>query len=118
MFAGKGHSPVPLLLRYAEHKGLDMQKPEDQKKFVDWLNHMPHDKLVNLRDRLHQTLDYNGGNMEKFPAAKEGDDRWKPVQKVPTGGPGYDTMDVNMPPSSAAQMDKVLIHLGLPVLTP
>ena len=34
-----------------------MQKPEDQKKFVDWLNHMPHDKLVNLRDRLHQTLD-------------------------------------------------------------
>ena len=115
---GKGHSPVPLLLRYAEHKGLDMQKPEDQKKFVDWLNHMPHDKLVNLRDRLHQTLDYNGGNMEKFPAAKEGDDRWKPVQKVPTGGPGYGTMDVNMPPSSAAQMDKVLTHLGLPVLTP
>ena len=70
---------MPLLLRYAEHKGLDMQKPEDQKKFVDWLNHMPHDKLVNLRDRLHQTLDYNGGNMEKFPAAKEGDDRWKPA---------------------------------------
>ena len=118
MFAGKGHSPEPLLLRYAEHKGLDMQKPEDQKKFVDWLNHMPHDKLVNLRDRLHQTLDYNGGNMEKFPAAKEGDDRWKPVRKVPTGGPGYGTMDVNMPPSSAAQMDKVLTHLGLPVLTP
>ena len=70
------------------------------------------------RDRLHQTLDYNGGNMEKFPAAKEGDDRWKPVRKVPTGGPGYGTMDVNMPPSSAAQMDKVLTHLGLPVLTP
>ena len=56
--------------------------------------------------------------MEKFPAAKEGDDRWKPVQKVPTGGPGYGTMDVNVPPSSAAQMDKVLTHLGLPVLTP
>lgn len=64
--SGDGHSPVPLLERYAELKGYDLSDPAQRQTFVDWVNDMPLERLEHLRDWSHHTLDDFGGDISKF----------------------------------------------------
>ena len=64
--SGDGHSPVPLLERYAELKGYDLTDPAQRQTFVDWVNDMPLEQLEHLRDWSHQTLDEFGGDVGRF----------------------------------------------------
>lgn len=64
--SGDGHSPVPLLEKYAELKGYDLTDPAQRQTFVDWVNDMPLDRLEHLRNWAHHTLDDFGGDVGKF----------------------------------------------------
>ena len=64
--SGEGHSPVPILEKYAEGKGYELRDPQQRQQFVDWVNNMPIDKLEHIRDWLHQSLDDFGGDAGKL----------------------------------------------------
>lgn len=64
--SGDGHSPVPLLEKYAELKGYDLTDPAQRQTFVNWVNDMPLEQLEHLRDWAHNTLDDFGGDTGKF----------------------------------------------------
>jgi hypothetical protein len=64
--SGDGHSPVPLLERYAELKGYDLQNPQQRQQFIDWVNNLPREQLESVRDWLHHTLDDWGGDAGKL----------------------------------------------------
>lgn len=119
--SGEGYSPMPILVKYAELKGLDMDDPAGQQAFVDWINDMPADKLATLRDNLHHTLDDMNGDLGQFGATAEDDlyYTWSSQQDgVPTPYK-YVTYEKDAilsgdsSPSSAAQVDAVLRTLGI-----
>lgn len=64
--SGDGHSPVPLLEKYAELKGYDLADPQNRQPFVDWVNNMPKQQLEHVRNWLHHTLDDWGGDASKL----------------------------------------------------
>lgn len=64
--SGDGHSPVPLLAKYAELKGYDLSDAQQRQQFVDWVNDMPMEQLEHLRDWMHHTLDDFGGDVGRF----------------------------------------------------
>jgi hypothetical protein len=64
--SGDGYSPVPVLQKYAELKGYDLSQPQDQQRFVTWLNDLPSGTLSQLRDGLHQKLDDWDGDANKL----------------------------------------------------
>ena len=64
---------MPLLNRYAELKGMKLEDPAQQKKFIDWINGMQPEQLAALRDNLHETADDIDGDPAKFNATADGD---------------------------------------------
>jgi hypothetical protein len=119
--SGDGHSPVPILVRYADLKGLDMDTSAGQQAFVDWINGMPADKLATLRDNLHHTLDDIDGDFDQFGVTAEDDLQyiWSSQQD---GVPAYTTyvsfekdkiLSGDSSPSSAVQVDAALQTLGI-----
>lgn len=64
--SGEGHSPVPILLEYAENKGFDLDNDDHRKAFAEWINTMSSDQLTTLRDNLHHTIDEFGGDETKL----------------------------------------------------
>ncbi|WP_028003616.1 LysM peptidoglycan-binding domain-containing protein [Sinorhizobium meliloti] len=124
--SGDGHSPVPILTRYAELKGYQLDQPSDRQRFVDWLKAIPEDKLEALRDNLHHTLDAFGGNAMKLAATAVSDEAYTDPERLNAGyvsGEVYlpstaqKIKDGNAAPSSAAQIDIVLVELGITVPT-
>ena len=124
--SGDGHSPVPILTRYAELKGYQLDQPSDRQRFVDWLKAIPDDKLEALRDNLHHTLDAFGGNAMKLAATAVSDEAYTDPERLNAGyvsGEVYlpstaqKIKDGNAAPSSAAQIDIVLVELGIAVPT-
>ncbi|TWH00093.1 LysM domain-containing protein [Mesorhizobium sp. J18] len=110
--SGEGYSPVPILMRYGELKGLT---PEQT---VDWINSIASSedglaKLAALRDNLHHTLDEFDGDIARFEATSDNDDeRVFSTEERPwfvRSGEGR--------PESAAQLDAVLavLELDIPV---
>jgi hypothetical protein len=69
--SGDGHSPVPVLQKYAEYKGYDLSNPAHQQAFVDWLNNLPPETLSDLRDGLHHKLDDWGGDAEQLGSSTD-----------------------------------------------
>jgi hypothetical protein len=125
--SGEGYSPVPLLVKYAQDKGYDLGKPDQQKAFADWINAMPADRLATLRDSIHHTLDGLKGDAGKFGRTDPGDAAYADVDRKPVVGAGKggtvygDSMadkirQGDAAPASAAQLDTTLRVLGLPVL--
>lgn len=119
--SGEGYSPVPILVKYAELKGIDMDDPAGQQAFTDWINDMPADKLAALRDNLHHALDDMNGDLGQFGATARDDlyYAWSAQQDgVPTPYQ-YVTFEKDKilsgdsSPSSAAQLDAVLRTLGI-----
>ncbi len=110
---GDGVSPVPLLQRYAELKGIDMADPAERQRFVDWVNAMPPDQLAALRDSLHRTIDEFDGDASKLQATAD-DDAW--VVRDTEERPWFAASGAARP-ESAAQIDAVLRVLGLQPLT-
>jgi hypothetical protein len=64
--SGKGYSPIALLERYAQVKGLNLNKPADQQKFAQWLNKLLPAQLSTLHNALNRAQDELGGNAAKF----------------------------------------------------
>lgn len=109
--SGEGYSVMPMLNRYAEVKGMDLSKSEDQKKFVDWLNAMPPRDLEALRTNMHIALDKHDGDVSHFEATAPGDSTYQPE----TGRSGFAPWSV---PESAVQFDALLRELNVSPLTP
>jgi LysM repeat protein len=109
---GDGVSPVPIVARYAELKGLDLANPAERQRFVDWINAMPSEKLAALRDNLHRTLDEFEGDASRLPATAD-DDAW--VVQDTLQRPWFAASGAARP-ESAAQIDAVLQVLELPEL--
>ncbi|PKA43866.1 peptidoglycan-binding protein LysM [Rhizobium sullae] len=120
--SGDGHSPVPILARYAELKGYRLDQPADRQRFIDWLNSIPKEGLEKLRDNLHRTLDEFGGDPAKLPATTGSDGSYTDAQRL---NERYISGQVYIPsladkirngdaaPSSAKQIDVVLVELGI-----
>jgi spore germination cell wall hydrolase CwlJ-like protein len=112
--SGDGHSPVPILVKYAELKGFNMEDPTHQRAFVDWINNIPPENLAALRDNLHHTLDEIGGDVSKFNATAPNDaDRIWDTQQRP-----WFTRSGVAKPESAAQLDAMLPILEIPMPVP
>ncbi|HMG49215.1 MAG TPA: LysM peptidoglycan-binding domain-containing protein [Inquilinus sp.] len=125
--SGEGYSPVPLLVKYAEVKGYDLTKPDQQKAFTDWINAMPADRLATLRDNIHHTLDAAKGDVGKFGKTDAGDSGYADVNHRPSVNAGRGgtvsqpsvadrIRDGDAAPASAAQLDIALGVLGLATL--
>jgi hypothetical protein len=112
--SGDGHSPVPILVKYAEHKGFNMDDPAGQQAFVDWINNIPPENLAALRDNLHHTLDEIGGDVSKFNATAPNDEQriWDTQQRPWFARTG------EARPESAAQLDAMLPILEIPMPVP
>ncbi|MQW85715.1 LysM peptidoglycan-binding domain-containing protein [Sinorhizobium saheli] len=122
--SGDGHSPVPILARYAELKGYRLERPADRQKFIDWLNGLPNGGLEKLRDNLHRTLDTFGGDPAKLSATAGSDESYTDSQRL---NERYVSGQVYIPsladrirngdaaPASARQIDVVLAELGIPM---
>ncbi|ASY65886.1 hypothetical protein SJ05684_b49040 (plasmid) [Sinorhizobium sojae CCBAU 05684] len=120
--SGDGHSPVPILGRYAELKGYHLDEPAGRQRFVDWLKTIPAEKLEKLRDNLHHTLDAFGGEAAKLAATAASDQAFTDATRLNAGyvsGEVYfpstaeKIRDGNAAPSSAVQIDIVLAELGI-----
>ncbi|WP_462383558.1 LysM peptidoglycan-binding domain-containing protein [Pseudomonas sp. Marseille-QA0892] len=114
--SGEGYSVLPLIARYAEHKGLDLSQPADQAELVTWLNGMPDKSLEMFRDNMHRVLDQQKNDVDSFPATDEKGDRqfaeglenWDlryNTTHATENGHGY--------PRSFAQLDMTLEVLGV-----
>ncbi|MDO5625492.1 MAG: LysM domain-containing protein [Pseudomonadota bacterium] len=115
--SSEGHSPLPLLVEYARHKGLDLQQPGDQKKFADWINGLDEQQLTALKERANLTQDDIDGKLESFGAAHANDGDWTDERVAYTSHrDGYQNMKKN-PTLSAVQLDKLLQTLGAPALS-
>ncbi|MDO5087926.1 MAG: hypothetical protein Q4D74_10040, partial [Comamonadaceae bacterium] len=115
--SGEGYSVVPLLARYAEHKGLDLKNAKDQEVFVNWVNKMSLEDLTHIRGLMHTWLDMLDGDVEKFGATKDNDGTWDPVQEISGDHNNYwVTTTVHLPPGSAVQMDELLRSRGMETL--
>ncbi|APG87273.1 hypothetical protein SAMCCGM7_pC0067 (plasmid) [Sinorhizobium americanum CCGM7] len=122
--SGDGHSPVPILARYAELKGFRLDQPADRRRFIDWLNGMPKEGLEKLRDNLHHTLDAFGGDPAKLAASAGSDANYTDPQRL---NEGYVSGEIYVPsiaaeiragngsPSSVRQIDVALSELGIAV---
>jgi hypothetical protein len=66
--SGEGHSPMPLLVKYAELKGYDMANAQHQQRFVEWLNGMPPEQLDHVRDWVHNMADEFDGDAGRLGA--------------------------------------------------
>lgn len=122
--SGDGFSAVPLLARYAEMKGFELDQPADRQQFIDWLNNMPHESLEALRDNLHHTLDDFGGDISKLTPTADNDFQYTDPEELNyqyTGTPVYvpsladSIRSGDAHPSSVAQIDVVLSQLGIDV---
>ncbi len=120
--SGDGHSPVPILARYAELRGFQLDQPADRQRYIDWLNGIPKEKLETLRDNLHHTLDEIGGDLTKLPATAGSDGRYTDAQRLNeryVGGQVYipsfadQIRNGNAAPASIRQIDVVLAELGI-----
>ncbi len=111
-----GHSPLPLLTRYAELKGLHLDQPDDQKKFTDWVNGLTPEQLTALKDRVNLTQDKIDGDLQSFSATRPDDANWK-NERVVRVDPrtGYQAKAPN-PVESAVQLDKLLQMLDVAAL--
>lgn len=113
--SGNGYSPVPLLARYAQMKGLNLQNPADQQRFRDWLNKMTPDQLQAVVTAANAAQDTYGGNTSDFKATSSQDN--VPFETSPTGvlsryvGPNTD-----FHAESEYLMDKLLQYVGAPQL--
>ena len=74
--SGDGYNVLPLLSRYAELKGFDLQNNQDQQAFVTWINNMPNESLLLLRDNLHRVLDRRKGSYDDFPEFQSRSNSW------------------------------------------
>ncbi|AFL50749.1 hypothetical protein ABIE78_003459 [Sinorhizobium fredii] len=120
--SGDGHSPVPILARYAELKGYRLDQPADRQQFIDWLNGLPKEGLETLRDNLHHTLDAFGGDRAKLAASAGSDESYTDTTRL---NERYVSGQVYIPsladkirngdaaPASAKQIDVVLAELGI-----
>ena len=113
--SGEGFSPVPLLNRYAELKGLNLADPAQQRQFADWLNQMSPEQLASMRDHMHLTLDKFDGDVGKIQATQADDAKWKPTTEhyMHKDGIFYYTDNA---PTSAVQIDKLLQSLNAATL--
>lgn len=115
--SGEGYSPLPLLAQYAEHKGLDLQKPEDQQRFADWINGLSSDQLTALKDRANLTQDKIDGDLTAFGATSPDDASWQNERVTYTSHrDGYE-LKAKSPTLSAAQLDMMLQTLGVAALS-
>ena len=110
--SGDGHSVMPLLNRYAELKGMKLDDPVQQKKFIDWINGMQPEHLAALRDNLHETADDIDGDPAKFNATADGD---RYVVPDIAARPWFTRMG-DHGPESVAQLEAQLQVLQIPVL--
>ena len=114
--SGEGYSVLPLIARYAEHKGLDLSQPADQTELVTWLNGMPDKSLEMFRDNIHRVLDQQKNDVDGFPAIDE-----KRDQQFAEGLQNLDlryntthaTENGHGYPRSFAQLDMTLEVLGV-----
>jgi hypothetical protein len=104
---------LPLLERYANSRGLDLNDTADQQTFVAWVNAMPADRLGVLRDNIHRSLDEVDNDLEQIPDANEDDDffEFNNTDRPHFTYSGYAT------PLSMNQLDTVLQILDLRSLT-
>ncbi|WOS65771.1 LysM peptidoglycan-binding domain-containing protein [Sinorhizobium fredii] len=120
--SGDGHSPVPILARYAELKGYSLDQPVDRQRFIDWLNGIPKDRLETLRDNLHHALDEFSGDPAKLAATAGTDESYtdsKHLNERYVSGQVYipsltdKIRNGDAAPASATQIDVVLAELGI-----
>ena len=112
--SGDGHSVMPLLNRYAELKGLNLQDEAQQRRFAGWLNALSPDQLAALRDNLHHTADDIEGDPERFHATADGDAQAvADIAERP-----WSTRSGDRGPESVAQLEAQLDLLAIPLLAP
>ncbi|PRD41741.1 peptidoglycan-binding protein LysM [Phyllobacterium phragmitis] len=123
--SGDGHSPVPLLVEYANEKGFDLDDAAHRTAFTDWLNGMSAEQLATLRDNLHHTIDEFGGDATKLEQTATDDYEYTSDilynQEVVTPrktffGERFYVEDGDASPSSVTQIDIALDTLGIPEL--
>ena len=111
--SGDGYSPVPLLARYAQLQGLDLQKAPDQQKFVNWINSLSPDQLKSVVTAANEEQDRIGGNVSQFNPTSSQDS--VPFQHTTYSRFGASTT-TNLHTESADLMSKLLQYLHAPQL--
>ncbi|MEB2847422.1 hypothetical protein GAO09_24860 [Rhizobiales bacterium RZME27] len=123
--SGGGHSPVPLLLEYAEKKGFDLDNDDHRNAFAEWVNAMSADQLTTLRDNLHHTIDDFGGNEAQLAITAPDDyeytsstfyDREVVTPYKTFLGERFYVEGGDASPSSVTQIEVALGTLGIPQL--
>lgn len=109
--SGKGYSPIALLERYAQVKGLNLSNPADQQKFAHWLNNVSPAQLFTLHNALNRAQDELGGNTAKFH--NTGGNDW---QVGYYSDSGYRNSDASA--DSAYLLDNLLWYMHAPQLVP
>jgi hypothetical protein len=111
--SGDGHSAVPLLARYAQLHGLNLQKAADQKKFVGWINSLTPDQLHAVVSAANSEQDRIHGDVSQFKTTS-GQDNVPFVTHMATRfGP---VTRPNIHTESATLMDRLLQSLHAPQL--
>ena len=108
--SGEGHSPVPILVQYAELKGYDMAVPEDRDAVIEWLNSISPDTLSRVRDGLHHTLDDVGGD-----AGQLGEDSTRPPVEYSYINPSTGAVTIRQTvftPATVGEIDAMLYQIG------
>ena len=111
--SGDGNSPVPLLARYAQLQGLDLQNAGDQQKFVNWINGLTPDQLKSVVSAANDEQDRIGGDVSQFNPTSNQDG--VPFQHTTYSRFGA-TTTTDLHTQSAALMNKLLQYLHAPQL--
>ncbi|MDE0854644.1 MAG: LysM peptidoglycan-binding domain-containing protein [Nevskia sp.] len=109
--SGDGYSPIALLQRYAQVKGLNLSNPADQQKFSQWLDSLTPAQLSTLHDALNRAQDEFGGKTGKFN--NTGGNDWEVGYY---GDSGY--RSGNATADSAYLLDNLLWYMHAPQLVP
>lgn len=104
--SGQGYSPVPLLVKYAQDKGYNLNQAADRHTFYQWINGMSGEQLSQVRDELHHTLDEFGGDVDKL--GKDATKVW-PEKTVPTKGAPASIHDT---PRTVGALDAMMSYYG------
>lgn len=111
----RGFSAMPLLSRYAELKGIDLQESAQQQKFIQWMDSLSRLQLEMIVLAAHGALNEIDGDVRQFGMTSPTDND-PYVRRVQSHAAGAVIEVPHIHAESVAAMDRLLQHLSAPPL--